>query len=673
MVRQKCLRCSFLNEGGHSQCQKCGAPLSSVSFEADETPQKAAPQQDGGQRVSQFQRGQVINNRYTILGVIGRGGMGCIYKVHDNVLGEDLALKTLLPQFTTEKMVIDRFLNEARITRKLTHPNVVRVHDISTTGQGIFISMEYVEGQSLRALLDRLAPGERMPARQVLHIIDQLCLALDYAHAYTIHRDIKPENVMITKDNQIKLMDFGISKLMDNRFATSVSMVMGTPYYMSPEQYRNSRDVDARADIYSVGIVLYEMLTGHLPVGSVGTPASLAVSLPPALRGIVEKCIDPDRNKRYESAGSLRESIEPILEMLNEGKDPQKTLSRRRYGHSKSSSSIFRILVFGIAAAVIVGIGLMMLFVLEKSNAAAPDGGAYSAVSVGKENDPFAALEQQVQILSSVVDKVAKSGNDASLWAIKGRKLWEEAQAPARQGNEDALLQASDAVQHMMAALMCPQDMCFVPAGYVNLDGAPVYVPGFLIDIHEVSTKDFALFLDNMGAKWSASAELKMLMSTSIELPVSYVSWFDAQGYAAFAGKQLPSRRQWERAAHGDAHASSLYPWGDEWKEGAANVHTDSSRPSASFSEDLSWAGCYDMAGNVAEWTGSAGNPLGAGERPDFGDKMYICGGSFLKSRFLNQADYYDFEGRSSDLGFRCVIPLIPSLEEATRLAAEKR
>ena len=100
-----------------------------------------------------FHRGQVVNNRYTVLDLIGRGGMGCIYKVHDNVLGEDLALKTLLPQYVQDKMVVERFLNEARITRKLAHPNIVRVHDIGMTGNGIFISMEYVQGDSLRSIL----------------------------------------------------------------------------------------------------------------------------------------------------------------------------------------------------------------------------------------------------------------------------------------------------------------------------------------------------------------------------------------------------------------------------------------------------------------------------------------------------------------------------------------
>ena len=123
-----------------------------------------APGSDDATRINeasgdaQFRRGEVINGRYTVLDLIGRGGMGCIYKVHDNVLGEDVALKTLLPQFLREKMVVERFFNEARIARKLAHPNIVRVHDIGSAGKGVYISMEFVQGESLRNKLEKLPP-----------------------------------------------------------------------------------------------------------------------------------------------------------------------------------------------------------------------------------------------------------------------------------------------------------------------------------------------------------------------------------------------------------------------------------------------------------------------------------------------------------------------------------
>ena len=220
------------NPSDASHCQNCR--FSFVSSSHNET-RRTSGAADGE---FEFRRGQVVNGRFTVLDLIGRGGMGRIYKVHDNVLGEDMALKTLLPQFLRDKMVVERFFNEARIARRLAHPNIVRVHDIGSAGKGMYISMEYVQGDSLRGMLEKMQPGQRIPLGEVLRIIDELCVALEYAHQYTIHRDIKPENIMLENGRRVKLMDFGISKLMDNTRMTGVSVVMGTPYYMSPEQLR---------------------------------------------------------------------------------------------------------------------------------------------------------------------------------------------------------------------------------------------------------------------------------------------------------------------------------------------------------------------------------------------------------------------------------------------------
>ena len=157
---------------------------------------------------------------------------------------ETVALKTLLPHFMRDKVIVERFFNEARIARQLSHPNIVRVHDIGTAGDVIYISMEYVAGQSLRGKLEAMPAGKRLPVKTALRVIDELCAALEYAHHYTVHRDIKPENIMLTEDGAVKLMDFGISKLMASGTVTATSMIMGTPYYMSPEQLRDSSRVE---------------------------------------------------------------------------------------------------------------------------------------------------------------------------------------------------------------------------------------------------------------------------------------------------------------------------------------------------------------------------------------------------------------------------------------------
>ena len=164
--------------------------------------------------------GDTVAGRYEIRGSVGRGGMGCIYRVFDKILGEEVALKTLLPDHVDDKIVLERFFNEARIARNLSHPNIVRVHDIGQSQDVVYISMELLKGKSLRQMLDQLQPGQRLPIAGILRMFDALCAALDYAHHFTIHRDIKPENVMILTDGSVNLMNFGNSKLITNKNLT---------------------------------------------------------------------------------------------------------------------------------------------------------------------------------------------------------------------------------------------------------------------------------------------------------------------------------------------------------------------------------------------------------------------------------------------------------------------
>ena len=166
----KCPICEFENPDGEAKCRRCGTPLRLSG--ANSGSSKAA---GGGQRLRQ---GQLLANRYYIVAEIGRGGMGSIYRAKDNTLKEEVALKTLLPQFLQDKHVVERFFNEARIARQLSHPNVVRVHDIGASQGTVYISMELLNGKSLRQILEGLMPGDRLPMRTVLNIFDQLCAAL---------------------------------------------------------------------------------------------------------------------------------------------------------------------------------------------------------------------------------------------------------------------------------------------------------------------------------------------------------------------------------------------------------------------------------------------------------------------------------------------------------------
>ena len=269
---------------------------------------------DGGS-AAQLQPGQLLANRYEIKRVLGAGGMGMVYKANDMELGETVAIKTLRPEMTDmDPAALDRFRSEIRLARKISHRNVVRTHDIGESNGLYFITMEYVEGSSLKDLI--IARG-RLPAPAVIAIGKQLCRALEVAHeAGVIHRDIKPQNMVVEADGVLKVMDFGIARLQSRPEGhTQAGMVVGTPEYMSPEQLRGD-ELDPRADLYSAGVVLYESLTGKLPhvadtpgalIGKVLSespvpPRASVAEVSPALSAVIMQALSKDREQRPRTA-----------------------------------------------------------------------------------------------------------------------------------------------------------------------------------------------------------------------------------------------------------------------------------------------------------------------------------------------------------------------------------
>jgi len=207
--------------------------------------------------------GEVFAGRYEVQGLIGRGGMGAVYRVRDRELGEEIAIKTLRPELTTDPALVERFRSEIRLARHITHQNVVRTHDIGEIGGAYYLTMELVQGVTLRELLDTRG---HLGTDAVLAIAAQLAAALGAAHAEgVIHRDIKAQNLLLDEAGVLKVMDFGIARLAEGSSGlTEAGMMIGTPAYMAPEQVMGEA-IDARADLYSVGVVLYECLTGHVP------------------------------------------------------------------------------------------------------------------------------------------------------------------------------------------------------------------------------------------------------------------------------------------------------------------------------------------------------------------------------------------------------------------------
>jgi eukaryotic-like serine/threonine-protein kinase len=272
--------------------------------------------------------GQTFGNRYEIKSVLGVGGMGMVYKADDLELGEVLAIKTLKPEMVAaDGSALERFKSEIRLARRIAHRNVVRTYDLGEISGQYFITMEYVEGTSLK---DLIRQRKRLPAPVVLPIAKQLCRALEVSHDEgVIHRDIKPQNMVVQGDGVLKVMDFGIARLASRPAEgghTQAGMVVGTPEYMAPEQLMGD-ELDVRADLYATGVVLYECLVGTVP-HTANTPIALIAKVledqptPPAtmhpdiprdLSDLVLWAMAKDRENRPRSAAELHARLDQIV------------------------------------------------------------------------------------------------------------------------------------------------------------------------------------------------------------------------------------------------------------------------------------------------------------------------------------------------------------------------
>lgn len=263
---------------------------------------------------------------YEILGVLGAGGMGRVYKVRNTLSDRVEAMKILLPDLAGRQELAERFLREIKLVAALDHPNIAALRTALTVNNQLVMIMEYVEGQTLAS---RLEQGP-LPVSDAVNYIDQALLALGYAHQrQVIHRDIKPSNMMLTPQGVVKLMDFGIARSATDRTLTITGTTLGSLYYMSPEQVKGS-NVDARSDLYSVGVSLYEMVTGQCPFQADSDysilaahiqqppkpPIELRRDLPSALNDIILRAMEKDPARRFQSADSMRTALNSVRSNL---------------------------------------------------------------------------------------------------------------------------------------------------------------------------------------------------------------------------------------------------------------------------------------------------------------------------------------------------------------------
>ena len=285
-----------------------------------------------------------------ILEPIGRGGMGCVYKARQTHLDRLVALKVLSPELSTDPGFTERFSQEARTLAKLSHPNIVGIHDYGQSGDYYYLLMEYVDGVNLRQAMQ----AARFTPEQALALVPDLCSALQFAHDHHIlHRDIKPENILIDTSGRVKIADFGIARLLSTEPShltlTATGAALGSAAYMAPEQIENDGETDHRADIYSLGVVFYEMLTGGLPLGRFPLPSEKSPSST-GIDAVVLRALEKERERRYQRADDVRTGLEHADD------HPATTFSRRPATQTAAENGQQRFVTWALA---LVGGGII--------------------------------------------------------------------------------------------------------------------------------------------------------------------------------------------------------------------------------------------------------------------------------------------------------------------------
>ena len=503
-----------------------------------------------------FAVGARVADRYVIEEQIGKGGMGAVYRAHDHLVNETVALKFMNPRLLQTQRGQQLFLREAQIARRLRHDHIVAVHDVSRTQEGIlFLSMECIEGHSLREFLrGRRKQRRLLSVRLAVRLISQVLEALEYAHRFVVHRDIKPENIMLLPGEQTKVLDFGLAKAVDadatsRDLSTQPGRVVGTTAYASPEQ-KLHQSVDLRADLYSSGLLLHELLTLRTPLDKPVKVEEARDDVAPSLLAVLEKSIRETKENRWQSAGDFRKAL------------------RGAYRESYRPA-------------------------ISHSEAGGGTGEASSEGMVFQEGGSF-------------------------------------------------LMGSNDLVEEG------PE--------------FEAYVDPFYIDMCPVTVSQYAAFLRETGHPpprfWGGSGY------SGEDQPVIGVTWSDAQAYADWAGKALPTEVQWEFAARGKENRR--YPWGNiEPDPTRANYGDHLNMPSIVGMHDdgRTPEGVHDLAGNVYEWTRDWYEPYSQRHRrkngSDMAPRRVARGGSWHSTaaqlRCSHRKGLFP-ETQEATVGFRCVV-----------------
>ena len=639
-----------------------------------------------------------VSARYEMLDRVGVGGMGVVFKARDRETGEIVALKVLKPEIADLAPSLEGLKNELRLARKITHKNVCRIYDFNRADEGTFISMEFVEGESLRRVLNRF---NALSARQGIKFAQQICDGLREAHAQGIvHCDIKPENLMIDASGNVKLMDFGLAHLVAERSTGTV----GTPAYMAPEQAQGAQ-VDQRADIYALGLVLFEIFTGSAPF-TADTPIEVALKqireAPPKPRDIekaipehieraILRCLEKDPTKRFQSVAELQTAL------LDEPVTPQKTLARLLddilAGAALRNFPLWAVPGLAVLIAFIVITGPLGLHrrIETKHDAVQAGAGVTSAEvaafrmaqSLDAEEawNTFVKNYPEGQLASTALERLGKL---QALHEDEPKTPLSAVTSPAPERQQFAQ-KTTVSVRDTKPAPKWTAlfDMVDIPGGTFMMgndsaDEKPrhqVNLDPFRMSRTEITNRQYLAFLEDTGVQRPKDPAFeKNYLLAYPDLPVVNVNYQDAIAFCMWvSGKlgttaRLPTEAEWEYAARG-RNKDSMYPWGSESPRNFARYKGNTPRGVMTAGRreyPANGFGLYNMSGNVWEWVSDfysknyyqvspVKNPAG----PDQGTKRVIRGGSWADDETqLRSArrGNHDPNERSDRVGFRIVV-----------------
>ncbi len=638
--------------------------------------------------------GTILDGRYRLDSLIGVGGMGDVYRATHVGLDKEVAVKLLKPEFVANQTAIKRFRLEAKAAGRIHHPNAVQVTDFGVTPERIvYLVMELVKGESLRSMMRNEG---KLDFLRTVNIVRQVCGAVDAAHrSGVIHRDLKPDNILIEivhSTERVKVLDFGIAKLREAKtdaFLTQAGTIIGTPQYMSPEQCQG-KPLDPRSDIYSIGILLYEMLTGEVPFDGESTLqvvynqlhaqprplVELSPHVPAQLAKVIMRALEKEPDHRPSSAIQLSDELKQSVESASED----------------GSMSLTDPLV---------------IRPLKSSDARIPSREIPAAGDQRDQAPSFAEKREPSFDRNTAALSRPSPETDDSFTKVGLRRSTSPGEKSPRTQEPDysrretqdlppggkarirfiaiaalVLIALAAAIIYFMAKPgqsvsepqppKAPDGMVYIPGGKFMMgrdNGSPdegpaheVEIKPFFLDAQEVTNLEYKRFIDATERPapkhWKSNGSY---LPDEAELPVTYVSWDDATSYATWANRRLPTEAEWEYAARGGSQGY-LYPWGNQWQNGYANVDRKGQTkpaPVRSFEKDLSPFGIYDLAGNVSEWVQDFYSER-YGAKPDQQFRVYR-GGNFLDApeRGTNTYRWYDFPVLTRDVdafrvGFRC-------------------